>query len=40
MAIDIGTAINPRNIKTQIEGYTLYGLSQVLYENITINMDQ
>ena len=36
IAMDVGTAINPRNIKAQIEGSALYGISQVLYENITM----
>ncbi len=34
--MDVGTAINPKNIKAQIEGSALYGVSQVLYENITM----
>ena len=36
IAMDVGTAINPKNIKAQIEGSALYGVSQVLYENITM----
>ena len=36
IAMDVGTAINPKNIKAQIEGSALYGISQVLYENITM----
>ena len=36
IAMDVGTAINPENVKAQIEGSALYGVSQVLYENITM----
>ena len=36
IVMDVGTAINPNGIKAQIEGSALYGVSQVLHENITM----
>ena len=34
-AIDAGTVVNPRHTKAQIEGGTIYGLSNALYGEIT-----
>ena len=34
--MDVGTAVNPDGVKAQIEGSSLYGLSRVLYEDITM----
>ena len=36
IAMDVGTAVNPDGVKAQIEGSSLYGLSRVLYEDITM----
>jgi isoquinoline 1-oxidoreductase beta subunit len=34
-AIDAGTVVNPRHVEAQVEGGTLYGLSNALYGAIT-----
>ncbi len=34
-AIDAGTVVNPRHVEAQVEGGTLYGLSNALYGSIT-----
>ena len=34
-AVDAGTVVNPRHVKAQIEGGTIYGLSNALYGEIT-----
>jgi len=36
VAMDVGTAVNPDGVKAQIQGSALYGLSRVLYEDITM----
>lgn len=35
LAVDAGTVVNPRHVKAQMEGGTLYGLSNALYGEIT-----
>ncbi|MDJ0977180.1 MAG: molybdopterin-dependent oxidoreductase [Erythrobacter sp.] len=35
VALDAGTVINPRHVRAQMEGGTLYGLSNALYGEIT-----
>lgn len=35
LAVDAGTVINPRHVRAQMEGGTLYGLSMALYGAIT-----
>jgi len=35
VAIDAGTVINPRHVRAQMEGGTIYGLSNALYGEIT-----
>jgi isoquinoline 1-oxidoreductase subunit beta len=35
-AVDCGTAINPKTIEAQIEGGIVFGLSAVLYGEITL----
>ena len=35
-AIDCGIAVNPRNVKAQVEGSIIFGLSAALYGEITI----
>jgi len=35
LAIDAGTVINPRHVRAQVEGGTIYGLSNALYGEIT-----
>ena len=35
--MDVGTAVNPKNVEAQIEGSALYGISRVLYEDITMS---
>ena len=35
VAIDAGTVINPRHVRAQMEGGTIYGLSNALYGSIT-----
>ena len=37
IAMDVGTAVNPKNVEAQIEGSALYGISRVLYEDITMS---
>ena len=34
--MDVGTAVNPDGVLAQIQGSALYGLSRVLYEDITM----
>lgn len=36
VAMDVGTAVNPDGVLAQIQGSAIYGLSRVLYENITM----
>src|SRR5712691_2965014 len=36
IAMDMGIAINPRNIETQIQGAALWGASQVMSERLTL----
>ncbi len=36
IAMDMGIAVNPENIKAQIEGSALWGASQILYERLTL----
>ena len=36
IAMDVGTAVNPDGVVAQIQGSALYGLSRVLYEDITM----
>ncbi len=36
IACDCGTVVNPRGVETQLEGGMIYGLSAVLFGNITI----
>ena len=36
MVIDCGTAVNPRNIRSQLEGGVIFGLSAAFYGAITI----
>ena len=36
IAMDMGIAINPQNIKAQIEGSALWGASQILSEKLTL----
>ena len=40
VAVDAGTVINPRHVKAQMEGGTLYGLSNALYGEITASKGQ
>ncbi|MEO0690003.1 MAG: molybdopterin cofactor-binding domain-containing protein [Pseudomonadota bacterium] len=35
LAVDAGTVINPRHVRAQMEGGTIYGLSNALYGEIT-----
>lgn len=35
LAVDAGTVVNPRHVKAQMEGGTLFGLSNALYGEIT-----
>ncbi len=35
VAVDAGTVINPRHVRAQMEGGTIYGLSNALYGSIT-----
>jgi isoquinoline 1-oxidoreductase beta subunit len=35
LAVDAGTVVNPRHVKAQMEGGTIYGLSNALYGEIT-----
>ncbi|OYU75007.1 MAG: twin-arginine translocation pathway signal protein, partial [Alphaproteobacteria bacterium PA3] len=35
LAVDAGTVINPRHVRAQMEGGTIYGLSNALYGAIT-----
>ncbi|MEM7700677.1 MAG: molybdopterin cofactor-binding domain-containing protein [Pseudomonadota bacterium] len=35
LAVDAGTVINPRHVRAQMEGGTIYGLSNALYGSIT-----
>lgn len=35
LAVDAGTVINPRHVRAQMEGGTIYGLSNALYGQIT-----
>ena len=35
VAVDAGTVINPRHVRAQMEGGTIYGLSNALYGAIT-----
>jgi len=36
IAMDMGIAVNPRNIEHQIKGSALWGASQILYERLTL----
>ena len=36
IAMDMGIAINPKNIETQIQGSALWGASQVMSERLTL----
>lgn len=36
VAVDAGTVINPRHVRAQMEGGTIYGLSNALYGAITV----
>ena len=36
MATDVGTQVNPDNIRAQVEGAALWGLSLALYEKATL----
>ena len=36
-AIDAGTVVNPGHVTAQVEGGTIYGLSNALYGAITAN---
>ncbi|TNE61029.1 MAG: xanthine dehydrogenase family protein molybdopterin-binding subunit, partial [Sphingomonadales bacterium] len=35
LAVDAGTVVNPRHVRAQMEGGTIYGLSNALYGEIT-----
>ena len=37
LAVDAGTVINPRHVRAQMEGGTIYGLSNALFGEITLN---
>jgi isoquinoline 1-oxidoreductase beta subunit len=36
LAVDAGTVVNPRHVRAQMEGGTIYGLSNALYGAITV----
>jgi isoquinoline 1-oxidoreductase len=36
IAMDMGIAVNPRNIEAQVRGSALWGASQALYEKLTV----
>ncbi len=40
LAVDAGTVVNPKHVKAQMQGGTLYGLSQALYGEISMDKGQ
>lgn len=36
LAVDAGTVVNPRHVRAQMEGGTIYGLSNALFGEITV----